>query len=457
MFEFTRGVKILSFVLILIGVISVVASFFADDSHNDHHEEEHHIDHHSSEYFEELKDNYIYHKGASRALPENNHYNENMDSSHVDTEHLHRQMKNKSWANLMVNNFFFLAIALGALFFLAIQYATQAGWATLILRIMEAMSQFLIVPMIIMLALIVTGIYHIGDNHLWHWMEEGVMDPESPHYDEIVAGKEAYLNKPFYLFRTIIYLIGWVGGAMLLRRMSFKMDKGVDAIAQWKRMRNFSAGFIVFFAITSSTSAWDWIMSIDTHWYSTLFGWYTFSGIFVSSLTILTLIVLYLKNQGYLKEVNESHIHDLGKFIFAFSIFWTYLWFSQFMLIWYANIPEEVTYYMIRLGEYKGLFFIMATLNFIFPMSILMSRSAKRNFGFIVVTGIFIIIGHWLNVFIMILPGTVGSLWNISLVHIGTFLGFTGLFIYVVFSALAKASLVQKNHPMFLESKYHHI
>ncbi len=496
MFEFTGRLKTLSYILILIGIISVGASFFtgrghdeahhghegtehheadghhteghgdahhgkdehhAEDQHKADHGGSHHDDHHNSEYFEEHKDNFNYHKSASRATPDNNHYHRTMAEAHVDKEHLHHQMANKPWANLLVNNFFFLAIALGALFFLAIQYAAQAGWATLILRVMEAMSQFLVIPVMIMLLLVVTGVYHIGDNHLWHWMQEGIMDPESPHYDEIIAGKEGYLNGPFYLLRTLIYLIGWVGAAMLLRRMSLKMDRGGDVAAQWKKMRNLSAGFLVFFAVTSSTSAWDWIMSIDTHWFSTLFGWYTFAGIFVSSLTVLTLIIIYLKSKGYLEDVNENHIHDLGKFMFAFSIFWTYLWFSQFMLIWYSNIPEEVTYYMARFGEYKGLFFLMLAINFVFPVLVLMSRNTKRNYGFLVTAGIFIIIGHWLDVYIMVMPGTVGSLWSIGLVSIGTFLGFAGLFILVVFRSLAKAPLVSKNHPMLLESKYHHI
>jgi len=485
MFEFTGRLKTLSFILILIGVISVGASFFTGGGHDEghhehgtehheadahhgeshdsdahhsegHHGEAHHDDHHS-EYFEEHKENYDYHTSASRATPENNHYHQTENVNHHDAEHAHHQIANKPWANLLINNFFFLALALGALFFLAIQYAAQAGWATLILRVMEAMSQFLIIPVMIMLVLVVTGVYHVGSNHLWHWMQEGIMDPNSPHYDEIIAGKEGFLNGSFYIFRTVIYLIGWVGAAMLLRRMSLKMDMGGDVAAQWKKMRNLSAGFLVFFAITSSTSAWDWIMSIDTHWFSTLFGWYTFAGIFVSSLTVLTLLVIYLKSKGYLEEVNQNHIHDLGKFMFAFSIFWTYLWFSQFMLIWYSNIPEEVTYYMARFGEYKGLFFLMLAINFIFPVLVLMSRNTKRNYGFIVTAGIFMIIGHWLDVYIMVMPGTVGSHWSIGLVHLGTFLGYAGLFIFVVFRALAKAPLVPKNHPMLLESKYHHI
>ncbi|MDZ7848807.1 MAG: hypothetical protein U5L96_19910 [Owenweeksia sp.] len=214
---------------------------------------------------------------------------------------------------------------------------------------MEAIRSFLWIPILVMFVLILTGIYHIGGNHLWHWMAEGIMDPTSDHYDAIIAGKQGYLDNGFFIGRSLFYAIGWLGAGWLLRKMAKKMESGqVDPNRQWVKMRNLSAGFLVFFAVTSS-SAWDWIMSIDTHWFSTLFGWYTFATMFVSALTAITLITIYLKNKGFLPEVNHSHIQDLGKFMFAFSIFWTYLWFSPVMLIWYSNIPEEVTYYMAQL------------------------------------------------------------------------------------------------------------
>lgn len=489
MFEFTGKLKTLSIVLMVIGVISIGASFMMgggdhhDDAHGDHHteavaadehahhnaeEEAHHGEadaHHDHAAHEEhtdlhemyaAPDNTTYHKSSSRATPDNNHF-EVTKKNTVDAEKVHHQTENIPWANLLVNNFFFLAVSLGALFFMAVQYAAQVGWSAVVLRVMEAMTTYLWIPLVIMLVLIITGMMHMGGNHLWHWMAEGIMDPTSDHYDEIIAGKQGFLNNPFYIIRTLIYFLGWVGGAMLLRKMSTKMENGQDPNGTWKKMRNISAGFLVFFAVTSSTSAWDWIMSIDTHWFSTLFGWYIFAGMFVSALTVLTLITVYLKSKGYLQEVNHSHIQDLGKFMFAFSVFWTYLWFSQFMLIWYSNIPEEVTYYMARFGEYKAVFFTMVAMNFIFPIMILMSRDSKRNYGFLIAAGIIMIIGHWLDVYILITPGTVGGQWSIGLIQLGTFLGFAGLFIFVVFSALSKRSLMPVNHPMLEESKHFHI
>lgn len=489
MFEFSGRLKTISFILIAIGVISVAASFFTvegshheetghgeahheatmeDGSHDEeasHAEEGHAGDSHEGLshlgddlHLEEIPDadEFTYHKGASRAIPANSHkYEINV---HHDAEHAHHQAENRPWANLMVNNFFYLAISLGALFFLAIQFAAQVGWTVVVLRVLEAMARFIWVPMVVMLIIAITGIMHIGGNHIWHWMAEGIAEVGSENYDSIIAGKRGYLNGTFFIIRILVYFIGWAGAAYLLRKWSLKMDQiGIDYARNWKRMRNLSAGFLVFFAVTSSTSAWDFIMSIDTHWFSTLFGWYVFAGMFVSALTVLMLIVLYLKGKGYLEAVNGSHIQDMAKFMFAFSIFWTYLWFSQYMLIWYSNIPEEVTYYMIRFNEYRGLFMTMLVMNFVFPILVLMSRDSKRNYGFILTAGIIMICGHWLDVYIMIYPGTVGIDWSITLINIGTFLGYMGLFIFIVFRALSKAPLIPEHHPMVVESKHHHI
>jgi Ni/Fe-hydrogenase subunit HybB-like protein len=202
--------------------------------------------------------------------------------------------------------------------------------------------------------------------------------------------------------------------------------------------------------------SWDWIMSIDPHWFSTLFGWYVFASMFVSGISTIALVTIYLKSKGYLKEVNDSHIHDLGKFMFGVSVFWTYLWFSQFMLIWYSNIPEEVTYFISRMEDYKIPFFGMVVMNFIFPFLMLMNSDYKRMNAFIVTTGIVIILGHYIDVFNMIMPSAVGDQWFIGVTEIGGFLFFMGLFIYIVFNELTKAPLIAKGDPFYGESERFH-
>jgi len=365
----------------------------------------------------------------------------------------HSEHHNRFWANIFVNGFFYFAISLGMLFFLALQYATEASYMVVLKRVMEAVSQYIFVGAIILILFFLAGTLHF--HHIYHWMDPNVYDINSDSYDAIIAGKAAYLNQPFFWIRTLVYLGVWCWFAHRFRKRSLLEDREGGVKIHFKNMA-IGATFLVFFAFTSSTSAWDWIMSIDTHWFSTLFGWYVFSGMWVSAMIFLVLFVIYLKGKGYLPEVNESHIHDVGKWMFAISFLWTYLWFSQFMLIWYSNIPEEVTYYIDRIEHYKWLFFGVFFTNFLFPMVILMARDAKRQIGYLIFVGCVIFIGHWFDVFLMVTPGTVGHL-EFGFGEIGMFIGFLGLFLFVVFRSLAKAPMMVKNHPFLEESKHLHI
>src|SRR5690606_8342859 len=183
---------------------------------------------------------------------------------------------------------------------------------------------------------------------------------------------------------------------------------------------------------------------------------YVFASFIVSAVTVIALVTLYLKSKGYLEYVNTSHIHDLAKFMFGFSVFWTYLWFSQFMLIWYADIPEEVTYFVTRIEDYNLLFFGMVVLNFVFPVLILINTDFKRLSWIIVMAGIIILTGHYIDFFNMIMPATVGDQWFIGAGELGAILFFMGLFIFVVFTSLTKAPLLAKRNPLVEESKHFH-
>lgn len=353
-------------------------------------------------------------------------------------------------ANGLVNSFFFFSIGLGALFFLALQYATETAWYVSVKRMIEAVAGYLPIGILFLIVvLLFITLFHGA--HIYTWM-----DPEVVAHDDIINGKKAYLNIPFFWIRTIAYLGCYYIFYLGFRKRSLEEDRvgGLDI-----HFKNYKKGatFLVFFSVFSSMQTWDWIMSIDAHWFSTLFGWYVFAGMWCSSMVVIILLTLYLKRLGYLPRVNESHIHDIGKWIFATSFLWSYMWFSQFMLIWYANIPEETTYYISRIEDYKILYFGMFLVNFIFPMLILMSRDAKRNFGVLTFVGLIILAGHWMDVYVMVTAGSFGPTSHFGLLEIGMPILVLGLFLKIILGNLSKAPLTPVNHPYLDESIHHEI
>ena len=371
----------------------------------------------------------------------------------ANTSHHAITWVNRLMANLWLNNVYFTGASVIGLFFLAVQYVAYAGWSVPIKRILEALTAYLPIGGVVMLA-----VFFIGQHQLFHWTDQSLYDINSPNYDPIIAGKAAFLNVPFYVIRTIIYFVAWIGFAWWLRRQSIAEDIN-GGLEYYHRSIRISAIFLVIFGVTSSTSAWDWVLSIDTHWFSTMFGWYVFSSWFITGLAAITLIAVYLKQNGYLPILNANHLHDLGKFMFAFSIFWTYIWFSQFMLYWYANIPEEVIYFNERMGAYEDhytpIFFANLIINFAFPFLVLMTRDAKRQMIILKIVCIAILFGHWLDFYLMIMPGTLRGESGFGLIEIGGALMFLGVFLIAVTRALTRASLIPVNHP-FLEESIHH-
>ncbi len=342
------------------------------------------------------------------------------------------------WANVLLNNILFLVISLFGTFFVVIHKLADSAWHLSVQRVAEAMSAYIPVAGVLMLLVLA------GRHDLYHWTH-------TEHLDEIIQGKTPYLNMPFFIIRLVFYFLGWTILSMLIRRSSLQLDADAD-LKHLKKMQLLSAIFIVFFAITTSTAAWDWVMSIDTHWFSTLFGWYMFASLFVSGISMVILITLYLKRKGYMDHVNAEHLHDLGKYLFAFSIFWAYLWFSQFMLIWYSNIPEETVYFHQRLGDFKVLFFVNLGINLLFPFLALMTRGAKRVGLTLGITALVCLIGHWIDFYLMIMPGTTGKAASISWFEICLTIGYTGLFLFFTFRAISKASLLPQNHPYLQET-----
>ncbi|MFZ8960199.1 MAG: quinol:cytochrome C oxidoreductase [Flavobacteriaceae bacterium] len=453
MYTFSNRLRNLAIAFMAIGFLGLVYGFFtapktieeakaivAASAHGDEHGASH--DDASAEAHHDTTDAHATDAShGPHAAEEEGH-----EMSH--DEHVFHQLSNKPWAALYVAAFFFFMIALGTLAFYAIQRAAQAGWSPVLYRVMEGITAYLLPGGLIVIAILILSSMHF--NHLFIWM-----DPEVVAHDKLIAGKTGFLNTPFFLIRAFIFLTGWTLYRYFSRKFSLAQDDSKD-ISNHKKNFRISAGFLVFYIVTESMMSWDWIMSIDPHWFSTLFGWYVFASMFVSGITTIALITIYLKSKGYLEFVNDSHIHDLGKFMFAISIFWTYLWFSQFMLIWYSNIPEEVTYFITRIEDYNLPFFGMVAMNFIFPLLILMNSDYKRVNYFIIMAGIVILLGHYMDVFNMIMPSAVGDQWFIGAAEIGGFLFFLGLFIFIVFTEITKAPLLAKGDPYMGESERFH-
>jgi len=492
MYQFSGKIKLFSIILVVVGILGIgwgfatapstveeakeiMAKQAAHGDHGDHgdaahdtkaHDDHakkdaHHDDHTSTEHKDDASHDSI-HKDedkhhADDHKKEGDHavaHGEHHEADHGDhhAEHVFHQLQNRPWASFYVALIFFLGITLLVLAFYAAQRVAQSGWSIVLFRVMEAITANLVPTSIIMLIVIIlTGMHY---NHLFVWMGEGVMDKTSPNFDPIVYGKKLWLNTPGWMIRSIIYLLGWNVYRWWIRRNSILEDQG--SIKVFKRNYNVSVVFLVFFMLTESMASWDWIMGLDPHWFSTLFGWYVLASLLVSALTVIAFVTIYLRSKGYLPKVNDSHIHDLAKFMFGFSVFWTYLWFAQFMLIWYADIPEETTYFVLRFSEYKTLLLSMVVMNFAFPVLLLLNSDFKSRPWFVFIGGTVILIGHYVDLFIMIMPGTVGGSWSFGIPELGAALFFIGIFIYTVFSAFAKADPVAKGNPFLKESEHYH-
>ncbi len=443
MYTFSNKLKTFSIALIILGLVGIAYGFLTAPKTTEDVETilaaQHHDDHHGE----------VAHADAHASHDAHGEHDEHAAAEHQEhLEHVLHQLHNKPWTAVYVAAIFFMFISLGIFTFNQLQYAGSAGWSPVLYRVMEGMSAYLLPGSIIFFLLLIAATLHL--NHMFIWMDDTIVAE-----DTIIQGKVGFLNIPFFLIRAVVFLGGWNLFRYLNRKNSLKLDETGDLVYHKKNFK-LAAGYLAFFIVTESIASWDWIMSIDTHWYSTLFGWYVFASFIVSAVTVIALVTLYLKSKGLLEHVNTSHIHDLAKFMFGFSIFWTYLWFSQFMLQWYSNIPEEVTYYVFRMEEYNLPFFLMLPLNFVLPVLLLINTEFKRLSWIIVMAGISILVGHYLDFFNMIMPGTVGGSWSIGVAEIGSILFFAGLFIFFGFRAIAKAPLLAKNDPYIEESKHFH-
>lgn len=362
------------------------------------------------------------------------------------------QVANRPWAAFLVPSYLALGIAGAALFFLSIQFVANAGWSMVVTRVMEGIATYIPVGGILILIIMVGAALH--GNHLYHWMDTSLIDPNGDHYDKYIATKsKIWLNVPGWIARSFIYVFLWWVFMVWIKRTTKKLDDTNGDLKVYSKLYTRSVLFIIVFALTTPAMAWDWIMSLDPHWYSTLFMWYGMVSYLVSSLATMAIISIYLKRKGSLPLFNDNHQHDLAKFMFGFSLLWTYLWFCQFMLQWYANIPEEVQYFQQRIVQYDG-YFWMLVVNFIAVLLIMISSSIKRRASLVFFMGFVIILGHYWDFYNQIMPAAVGAFHNFGFLEIGALLFVAGTFVYTVFEyGISKLNLEAKGHPYFHESK----
>jgi hypothetical protein len=363
------------------------------------------------------------------------------------------------YTTLWMNNIFFVGAGIIGLFFVAIQYAAMAGWSVGVKRVGLAMGTWIPIAGILTLVLwFVTG----GD--VFHWTHSNLYQEVGG--DDIIRKKAPFFFWPldggtfpiFFLFRMVLFFGVWYWFLVKIRKNMLAED--IDPSTKyWHNNQVLSTVFLIFFGVSSSIAAWDWVMSIDTHWFSTMFGWYVFASWWVTGLSLITLIVAFLKDAGYLKIVNSNHMHDLGKFVWAFSIFWTYIWFGQFLLIYYAHIPEETVYFVERMknSPYGWIFYANIILNFVLPFLLLMTRDSKRQLSTLKLVCPIIIIGHWFDFYNMVTPGVMQHDGALGFIEIGVALIFLAAFLFVALTSLTKLPLFGKNDPMLEESLHHHI
>jgi hypothetical protein len=350
----------------------------------------------------------------------------------------------RTWANYLLNNYYFVSLAIGAAFFGAIQYITQSGWSAGFKRIPEAMVAWL--PF----AAVFFVILYFGMHSIFEWTHQEVVQ-----HDHLLQFKSPYLNIPFFFARVVAFFAAWIIMSKLLRKISLKEDE-VGGMEYFEKSELLSKIFIFIIAFTFSLFSVDMLMSLEPHWFSTLFAGKSFIAALLHASSIIALIVIVLSRMGKLQLLNRSHLHDFTRYIFMTSIVWGYFNFAEYMLIWYGNIPEETSWFVHRShGVYRVLFFVNIVLNWAVPFFILMPRKSSRSKLIMFPVILILIIGQYTELYYIIWPATVHEA-KFGLLEVGTFIGYLGLFSLVVATTLAKASLVPKNHPYLEESIHHH-
>lgn len=345
------------------------------------------------------------------------------------------------WASYLQNSIYFLTLSLGALVFVSINRVANAGWDTAIRRAPEAMMSYLPLGSLLMLAVF------FGRDRLYEGLGTFfAFGNETMHF------KNAWLSAPFFFGRMIVFLGLWILFAWLIKRESRRQDSS-DGIVHTQRIKRYAGIFLALFGLTFTFASFDWLMSIEPLFYSTIYAFYVISGVLLSGFAAITVLVILLRRQGLLPQVNDHHLHNLGKLVFGFSTFWAYIWLCQYLLIYYANLPEETIYYIRRMQTpaWKTLFFANVLFNWLIPFVLLLPRSVKMRSGWLTTACVVVLVGHWIDLYVMIFPAYDFSAY-LGLADVAILIGFASLFIQSVASGIRKRALVPVNDPYLEES-----
>ncbi|MBI3909889.1 MAG: hypothetical protein HY320_03035 [Armatimonadetes bacterium] len=352
----------------------------------------------------------------------------------------------RAWSNLLLGNFYFVSLALFGAVFVALNYVFSSGWGVVFRRVPEAMSAYLPLGAAVMLVLFLFGL-----SALYVWSR-----PEAVASNPYLQQKAVYLNAPFFFVRAALAFAVWIAFSRLLRRHSVQQDVDGD-LAHTRKNQKLSAAFLVLVGLTFIFFSFDWIMSLEPKWYSTIFPVYVFSGLFLGGTAAMTMLVIQFQEKGLLSGITSHHRHELGRVLCAASTFWAYIWFSQYMLIYYTNIPEEAIYFANRLtGGGRLLFLLNPVLNWFVPLVILIPARARRSSGWLLrVCGI-VLIARWLDLYLMIVPA-LGSPLQLGLPEVLIPLGFLPLFVLPVIASFRRAAPLPRRDPYLVESAHLHV
>jgi hypothetical protein len=354
----------------------------------------------------------------------------------------------RTWPSILLDGFYVTSLALSSLFFLATQRLTGARWSASLRRVPEALSLALPVLALPMLLL------YFGRQYLFAWSRPGAFA-----HEPAFAGKIQYLQTPWVFARMALALALWTLFALWFRRMSLRQDRQPDlSLSLHRRLTNWAALFTLVFALTFTFGVFDWLISLDPQWFSTMFAIYVFAGTFVQGIAAITLTVVILRDKGPLRSaVSEHQLHDLGKLLFAFSTFWAYIWTAQYLLIWYGNIPEEITHFRTRTnGPWLYFFALNFILNWVLPFTILLSKKTKCTGAVLKTVSGILLVGHWLDLYLLVMP----SLWSVprlGFVEVGVAGAFLALLFLLFARNIARAPLVPLHDPVLQYERAHHL